>query len=237
MRTRAARFDQPCSIPGDPIEAGDRDGAPYAAWIKTGHLAPIGNSTDPRVITNKIAELNGLHRFRGLAFDRWRVAEITRELDAIGCSVPLVEHGQGYKDMSPAINMLEGLVLGASCGTAIIRCCSIAPPMRSSRPISQEAEARPGKTASASTLVALTMALSAATLKKRAEADQYKGFDRLKDEHDTTDNRFTARAVVSSRRSRPASRSRSMVLRAADRARGANVSNRAAPRRRRCRSR
>jgi phage terminase large subunit-like protein len=46
-----------------------------------------------------------------LAFDRWRINDLKRELDAIGCQVPLEPHGQGYKDMSPAVDIVERLVV------------------------------------------------------------------------------------------------------------------------------
>jgi phage terminase large subunit-like protein len=45
-----------------------------------------------------------------LAFDRWRIEDIRRELDAIGCNVELVPFGQGFKDLSPAVDVLERLV-------------------------------------------------------------------------------------------------------------------------------
>ena len=99
-----------CWLPGDPIARGDQDGASYAAWVRAGYLYSIGEATDPRVIAHKIAEINGVNPFISLAFDRWRIAEIKRELDAIGCNIPLLEHGQGYRDMSPAVNVLDQLV-------------------------------------------------------------------------------------------------------------------------------
>lgn len=46
-----------------------------------------------------------------LAFDRWRINDLKREMDAIGCHVQLVAHGQGYKEMSPAVDILERLVI------------------------------------------------------------------------------------------------------------------------------
>jgi Resolvase, N terminal domain len=46
-----------------------------------------------------------------LAFDRWRINDLKRELDAIGCHAPLEPHGQGYKDMSPAVDIVERLVI------------------------------------------------------------------------------------------------------------------------------
>jgi phage terminase large subunit-like protein len=46
-----------------------------------------------------------------LAFDRWRINDLKRELDAIGCNVQLEPHGQGFKDMSPAVDIVERLVI------------------------------------------------------------------------------------------------------------------------------
>ena len=40
----------------------------------------------------------------------WRIEDIRWELSAIGCSVELVPFGQGFKDMAPAVDVLERLV-------------------------------------------------------------------------------------------------------------------------------
>ena len=53
---------------------------------------------------------HGLYDIQALAFDRWRIADLERELSAIGCAVPLVPFGQGFKDMAPAVDVLERLV-------------------------------------------------------------------------------------------------------------------------------
>ena len=60
-----------------------------------------------------VAELHGTYNIQSLAFDRWRIEDIQRELAAIGCDVPLVPFGQGFKDISPAVDYLERLVEGA----------------------------------------------------------------------------------------------------------------------------
>jgi len=44
-------------------------------------------------------------------FDRWRIEELKRALEKIGAEVPLVPHGQGYKDMTGAIERFEGLAV------------------------------------------------------------------------------------------------------------------------------
>jgi phage terminase large subunit-like protein len=71
-------------------------------------VTPIGEATDPKAIALKIAELNGRYRIQALAYDRWRIADLKRELNEIGCDIP---HGQGYRDMSPACDFLERLVV------------------------------------------------------------------------------------------------------------------------------
>jgi phage terminase large subunit-like protein len=101
-----------CWLPGESLlEAQDRDRMPYGVWVHQGHLLTFpGRSTDPKAVALKIAELHGVYNIRALAYDRWRVEDIKRELDAIGCSVPLVPFGQGFKDLSPAVDVLERLV-------------------------------------------------------------------------------------------------------------------------------
>jgi phage terminase large subunit-like protein len=92
-------------------EREDADHVPYRAWAKQGYLATFeGRSTDPKVIALKIAELHGAYHIEALAFDRWRIEDIRRELDAIGCDVELIPWGQGFRDMGPAVDLLERLV-------------------------------------------------------------------------------------------------------------------------------
>jgi phage terminase large subunit-like protein len=44
-------------------------------------------------------------------FDRWRINDLERALERIGAQVPLAPHGQGYKDMSGALDQFEALAL------------------------------------------------------------------------------------------------------------------------------
>jgi phage terminase large subunit-like protein len=101
-----------CWLPGESlVEAQDRDHMPYHLWAQQGHLLTFpGRTTDPKAIALKIAELHGTCNIKALAFDRWRIQDLERELDAIGCNVPLLPFGQGFKDQSPAVDVLERLV-------------------------------------------------------------------------------------------------------------------------------
>ena len=101
-----------CWLPRETLlEAQDRDHMPYMQWADQGQLLTFpGRTTDPKAVALKIAELHGRYDIRALAYDRWRIEDIKRELDAIGCNVPLVPFGQGFQDQSPAIDFLERLV-------------------------------------------------------------------------------------------------------------------------------
>jgi len=162
-----------CWLPGDPIARGDRDAAPYAAWIRAGQLYGIGDATDPRIIARKIAELNGRNRFSGLAFDRWRFAEVRRELDQIGVSIPLIEHGQGYKDMSPAVNLLDKLVAERKIrhGNHPVLAFCAANAVVTRDPAGNLKFDKAKSTGRIDALVALAMALSAADLKGERPID------------------------------------------------------------------
>lgn len=98
-------------VPGNLKERSDEDGVPYDVWEKQGIIVASGIATDPRAVAAEIARINSITPIKGLAFDRWRMAEVKREMEAIGCSVPLVEHGMGFKDMSPAVDAIERLIV------------------------------------------------------------------------------------------------------------------------------
>jgi phage terminase large subunit-like protein len=101
-----------CWLPGETLsEREDEDNMPYRVWARDGDLLTFpGRATDPKAVALKIAELHGLCRIKALAFDRWRIEDIKRELDAIGCRIELVPFGQGFKDLSPAVDVMERLV-------------------------------------------------------------------------------------------------------------------------------
>ena len=101
-----------CWIPGKDLkERSDTDRVPYDAWVRDGLITHIGESTDPKVIALKIAEINAVTPIDALAFDRWRINDLKRELDAIGCAVPLEPHGQGFRDMETAVDIVERLLI------------------------------------------------------------------------------------------------------------------------------
>lgn len=86
----------------------EADRVPYDVWADAGHVEKIpGNTIDPHYLAIQIAEFTGLYDLRALAYDRWRVDDLKRELEAIGCDLDLIKFGQGFQDMSPAVDLVE----------------------------------------------------------------------------------------------------------------------------------
>lgn len=109
--------------PADLIEEhARRDRVPYAEWVDRELIeAPEGRAIHPRAPAQKLAELFERFNVLGLAFDRWQIDMLLREFDGVGLAahrdgegadgLRLVPWGQGFKDMSPAIDALETAVM------------------------------------------------------------------------------------------------------------------------------
>lgn len=95
-----------------------RDRVPYDVWAKQGLLILTpGASVDYDLVARDLIQICAQDTVGAVAFDRWRMdvlkTAIARLLD---CQVdhiplPLVEFGQGFKDMSPALDDLESDLL------------------------------------------------------------------------------------------------------------------------------
>lgn len=88
------------------------DRAPYAQWVREGHMyAPSCRSVDYRYVVQELQALVGVFDLRALAYDRWRIEDFRRALEEEGFDLPLLPFGQGFKDMAPAVDAFEGLIL------------------------------------------------------------------------------------------------------------------------------
>ena len=74
------------------------------------HSTPGATIDYEFVASDMAAILSGLN-VKAVAFDRWRIDLLKKELDKIGCDLPLVPHGQGFKDMSVSLDALEAELL------------------------------------------------------------------------------------------------------------------------------
>ncbi|MFN3261280.1 MAG: terminase large subunit [Pikeienuella sp.] len=89
-----------------------RDRAPYREWVARGliTLTP-GRVVDYSLVAARLIYLWQIYAFRGIAYDRWRIDALKKEVAEMGEELPLEPYGQGFKDMSPAIDALEALVV------------------------------------------------------------------------------------------------------------------------------
>lgn len=92
-------------------EKAEADRVPYDLWARQGVLTAIpGAVVDPSFVAQDLAEAAAEYDLQGLAYDRWRIEDLKRELAALGAELPLKEFGQGFRDMAPAVDVLERLV-------------------------------------------------------------------------------------------------------------------------------
>ena len=70
-----------------------------------------GATVDYEHVAHDILEILEPYNVQSIAFDRWRIDILRKSFDNMGVQLPLVECGQGFKDMSPAIDAVESELL------------------------------------------------------------------------------------------------------------------------------
>jgi phage terminase large subunit-like protein len=90
------------------VDRSRRDRVPYDIWADKGliTLTP-GASVDYEFVATRLAELCEEYSVEAIAFDRWRIDVLQKELVRLNVELPLVPFGQGFKDMSPAVDAME----------------------------------------------------------------------------------------------------------------------------------
>ncbi|MDP2768407.1 MAG: terminase large subunit [Giesbergeria sp.] len=105
-----------------------RDRSPYDVWARQGLLRTTpGASVDYEHVAADIAEILSDLDVQAIAFDRWRIDLLKKEFDRLGVDLPLVEHGQGFRDMSVALDALEAELLNgriAHGGNPVLTMCA-----------------------------------------------------------------------------------------------------------------
>lgn len=105
-----------------------RDRAAYDVWARQGYLHTTpGATVDYEYVAQDIATLLSGLNVQAIAYDRWRIDLMKKELDKIGCDLPLVPWGQGFKDMSVALDALEAELLNARLnhgGHPVLQMCA-----------------------------------------------------------------------------------------------------------------
>ena len=117
-------------IPGDDLATRSRkDRVPYDLWVKQGFLRTTpGGSVDYEYVVHDLIEILSGVSLGLMSFDRWRIKEFIKEAERAGLTSaiikedsnerfnvdwPMGEHGQGFKDMSPALDSLEADLVNA----------------------------------------------------------------------------------------------------------------------------
>ena len=76
-----------------------RDRQPYDVWRDQGFLRTTpGATVDYEQVARDIAELTDGLNVKAIAFDRWRIDIFKKELEALSLNLPLIPHGQGFKE-------------------------------------------------------------------------------------------------------------------------------------------
>ena len=157
-------------------ERARRDRSDYETWTRQGFMRTTpGASVDYAHVAADIAEILADLDLRAVAFDRWRMDVMQGELERLGIVLPLVPFGQGFKDMSPALDSLEVELLNhrvAHGGHPVLTMCAanattVRDPAGNRKLDKQRATGR------IDGLVALAMALGAAQSAEAPTPDPY----------------------------------------------------------------
>lgn len=87
----------------------DHDHVPYIAWRDAGHIRAIDRRTiEYEFVIKELLEICTAFNVQKIAFDRWKKNDFEKEMARLGVRLPeMVEFGQGYQSMSPAIKIFE----------------------------------------------------------------------------------------------------------------------------------
>jgi phage terminase large subunit-like protein len=119
-------------IPGHALkQREDRDRVPYIAWRDAGHLtATDGKAVNKLAVLHELAGITERYNVKCIAYDRWRIEDLKMlaandGIDIIigtyndkldvwefnGDGIPMIGFGQGFKEMAPALDKFEELLL------------------------------------------------------------------------------------------------------------------------------
>jgi len=107
----------------------DTDRVPYVQWKAEGLLDTTpGRAISKRVILQKLSAMCDFFEIIAVAYDRWRMEDLLAMAADDGISLPEMKAvGQGYKDMTPAIETFERMLLNgeiAHNGHKVLTMCA-----------------------------------------------------------------------------------------------------------------
>jgi phage terminase large subunit-like protein len=91
----------------------DLDRVPYLTWVKNGYLETTpGRAISKLAIIRRLSELSSMFDIQAVGYDRWRIEDFKSLASDNGIDLPPMHpFGQGYKDMSPAVEAFETALL------------------------------------------------------------------------------------------------------------------------------
>lgn len=144
-----------------------KDRVPYDLWADQGFLRLTpGRSVDYEFVAHDIADICSGLNVHSIAYDRWRIDLLKKEFADMGVDLPLVPHGQGYKDISPALDALEAELINTRLrhdGSPVLTMCA-ANAVIAKDPSGNRKLDKAKATGRIDGLVALTMAFGATVL-------------------------------------------------------------------------
>ncbi|WP_232539974.1 terminase large subunit [Azohydromonas aeria] len=110
-----------CWLPDEGLQKkADNDKVPYVAWKAKGFLETTpGRAISKRVVLQRLTALAEFFDIQKIAYDRWRIEDLIALASDEGISLPPMEpFGQGYKEISPAIEEFERMLLNGELAHA-----------------------------------------------------------------------------------------------------------------------
>lgn len=93
------------------LERGRREHGHYRVWRDAGLLETTpGAAINHKAVILRLAEIAAEHDLKAVAYDRAFIKTFQAQCEEQGVKLPLVEFGQGYVSMSPAVQLLEAAV-------------------------------------------------------------------------------------------------------------------------------
>lgn len=107
----------------------ETDRVPYVQWAAEGYLNTTpGRAINKRLVLQKLSSMCEFFDVIAVAYDRWRIEDLLVIAEDEGISLPEMKpFGQGYKDMSPALENFERMLLNgeiAHNGHPILTMCA-----------------------------------------------------------------------------------------------------------------
>lgn len=113
----------------DLLRKEELDRVPYLAWKAAGYLETTpGRAISKLAVVRRLIEIGNVLDLQAVAYDRWRIEDLKQMADDNGLPLPnMVPHGQGYKDMSPALEAFETALLNGQVvhdGNPVLTWCA-----------------------------------------------------------------------------------------------------------------